>query len=176
MSASLDNNTSILEKQIEMDENQLSKMNSLSASLGKEISDIKQTTNELIPKGTIIAYNYSECPEGWEEVLDTKGRTIVGSGTIEGREFSHGSTGGNVTHTLTISEMPKHQHKTPVAKNSGIYKQTLDGYETTHYTFMGVKANEVFSIYPMCFSTRIGGNRAHNNMQPYVTKTYCMKS
>ncbi len=44
----------------------------------------------------------------WEAYAE--GRTIIGNGTIENRNFIAGATGGACAHLLTINELPSHTH------------------------------------------------------------------
>ena len=56
----------------------------------------------------------------WEPFA--QGRTIVGTGTVEDKNFVAGTTGGSCTHTLTINELPAHTHtQNPHAHNNTIF-------------------------------------------------------
>lgn len=87
-------------------------------------------------------------------------RTAIGGG---GR-FSMGSAGGEVTHTLTVAEMPSHNHYNHPPSSvtdvgggkctEGSIEQEAGIYWYTEYT---------------------GGNQPHNNMQPYVALLPCIK-
>lgn len=76
------------------------------------------------------------------------------------------NTGGEVSHTLTTTEMPAHDHTiVPWAaidrghEVTGVYAMLNDGRGNVAST-QGVKVNSV------------GGNQAHNNMPPYMVVNY----
>jgi len=86
------------------------------------------------------------------------GRVPVGVDTSQVEFDTVEETGGEVTHTLTIDEMPKHYH------NLG---QMYDGYHLTGQTSQprGVYADFAQAVH----TTSVGDSQAHNNLQPYIT-------
>lgn len=84
------------------------------------------------------------------------GRMLVGAGT----DFPAGTTGGEKTHILTVSEMPAHTHATG-GNDVVTYKASGDpaGYIATST-----------SGYPVGSPSSVestGGGGAHTNMPPY---------
>lgn len=69
-------------------------------------------------------------------------------------------TGGEKTHTLTVTEMPSHQHKLSLT-NYG--STTASGVNWASGSNIGKYAYDSDMIEPT------GGGGAHNNLQPYIT-------
>ena len=96
-----------------------------------------------------------------------KGRTIVGLDADDADFNTIGKTIGEKTHTLTVAEMPEHNHKMPIdsfvnsdsqtnVKSGGhvSYKAQGENYETTS----------------------AGGSQPHNNIQPSFIGVYIIKA
>ena len=89
------------------------------------------------------------------------GRTLVGVDTTQNEFNTVQKTGGSKTHTLTLSQIPPHSHKT-VEKMGYIFyggeraagPAEGNGYATDSNTLNTGSA---------------GGGEAHNNLQPYIT-------
>lgn len=67
-------------------------------------------------------------------------------------------TGGEKTHTLTIEEMPRHNHSIKCAEND-------TGFGNNFLT-SGKKGTYTTSENPI---NNTGGGQSHNNLQPYIT-------
>jgi hypothetical protein len=108
----------------------------------------------LYPVGSIYMSTKSTNPStfigGTWAALE--GRFLVGAGS----EYAAGSTGGEKTHTLTIDEMPSHDHKLHISGQSGSDQYGLKFVDegTAAYT------NSQYINYT-------GGGKAHNNLPPY---------
>ncbi len=93
---------------------------------------------------------------GW--VSWGSGRVPVGVDTTQTEFNTVGKIGGEKTHTLTINEMPSHNHTTNIkywgatAGDTGHFHDINGNYGTQAYT-----------------SSNTGGGQAHNNLQPYIT-------
>ena len=94
-------------------------------------------------------------------VEDTAGRVLVAQNA--GTVATVGDTGGEETHTLTVSEIPSHNHS------------LTSKYDDANYNTGIIPANDQMSIpYDSGNITRTqhtnnnGGGEAHNNLQPYI--------
>lgn len=151
------------EKQVsELDQ----RMNLFMSSVNKTIKDIQDRVNSFYPVGSIYisadAKNPSELFGGvWERIED---RFLLAASDT----YPNMSTGGEAEHTLTIEELPIHNHQIhqwtwilSSGGNSGRYNipgQSAGNGNAEH-------ANED-AEYRTSYET--GGNQAHNNMPPYL--------
>jgi len=134
---------------------------------GIKLSDgvILKNSQVLMPSGAVMAFDLDQCPAGWSEFKLAKGRTIIGTkGNENGlTNRNRGETGGEEMHTLTVNEMPSHNHNFSTYYNSGRYS----GRVTSEYTRNG---------YSTVTTNSTGGNQPHNNMPPFVILLYCKKN
>ena len=91
----------------------------------------------------------------WEREL--VGMTAVGLDTTQTEFNSVGKIGGEKTHTLTVSEMPKHSHSALIGGDGDKYAAS---FVTNGDNLYYVPTNEV------------GDNKPHNNLQPYQVVAY----
>ena len=116
-----------------------------------------QILNVIYPVGSIYMSVNNVSPASfiggtWEQLKD---RFLLGCGDT----YSNGSTGGEATHTLTINEMPSHNH----SSNTHIGWQSGGGDGCAKVT----SNNGDFNGWPTdIYNT--GGGQAHNNMPPYL--------
>lgn len=87
------------------------------------------------------------------------GRVPVGVNTSDTDFKTVEKTGGAKTHTLTVQEIPPHEHDLN-AVNEGV--DNPNGGYHPGWTF-----NKQYTAQVMSAST--GGGQAHNNLQPYIT-------
>lgn len=87
----------------------------------------------------------------WERI---GGRFLLGADLT----YAAGSTGGEAAHTLTVDEMPKHNHDVDNFNASG-----------NATPFMTVQAQDKRGFGGNVQTMYAGGGKAHNNMPPYLT-------
>ena len=152
------------------------------AAMSKRIQDGGLTINgdlnvtgafNYLPRGVILSYNSITAPSGWaicdgnNGTPDLRGRFILGTG--QGTNLTNRTwkdTGGTETHTLSINEIPAHNHKF-----SGY------NYQQWAHTPNGDRVSmPLRSDYSTNLTTEnSGGGSAHNNMPPYYVLTWIMK-
>lgn len=97
-----------------------------------------------------------------------KGRTLVGKDSTDTDFNELGKRGGEKTHTLTVSEMPSHNHLRDIENkivnngSGGAWSPSLKG--------TGNMTDENNS------TRNTGGGQAHNNLQPYLAENFIIKA
>lgn len=86
----------------------------------------------------------------WERI---GGRFLLGADST----YAAGSTGGEAAHTLTVDEMPKHNHEIDNLNASG-----------NATPFMTVQAQDKKGYGGNVQTMYAGGGKAHNNLPPYM--------
>lgn len=97
-----------------------------------------------------------------------RGRVPVGANAAEAEFNSLGKTGGAKTHTLTANEMPVHKHlgQTDAYGQAGGWGG-VDGAVRAGAASYRMYNQDTYNA---------GGGAAHNNLQPYVTMNYIIKT
>jgi hypothetical protein len=105
----------------------------------------------------------------WEQF--GQGRTLIGEGTgndgSTSMSFTANSVGGEYKHILVISEIPRHTHGLALFDDSGsqeFYSNALSSKWSKSYKEYD---NPVYGE---------GGNKPHNNIQPYTTVYFWMRT
>lgn len=117
-----------------------------------------------VPSGLIAIWSgsISGIPSGWVLCDGNNGtpnlqdRFVVGAGS----SYAVDSTGGESTHTLSVSELASHRHDMSGAKWSN------DGLN-----FGGSQTSDTGTMY----TNYTGGDSAHENRPPYYALAYIMK-
>ena len=127
-------------------------------------------------QGAVVAFDLNgNCPNGWVPFLEAEGRLIVGAGRHKTQDehgnalpkLLFGDVGGERRHTLSLEEMPKHEHKLLWYKYSSLSGGVIAGELKTGAATL------------LDFSSRIhsdGEDAPHENMPPYKVLIYCERN
>lgn len=116
---------------------------------------ISEIINLIYPIGSVYISVNSTDPSNlfggkWEQLKD---RFLLGCGTK-----TNGTIGGEENHTLSINEMPSHNHN---AVSTSGQSETLNLYPFSMVTSQ-------YNIVDTNVIRPTGGGQAHNNMPPYL--------
>jgi microcystin-dependent protein len=147
----------------------------------------------------IMSFNFA--PKGWamcngqllpinqnQALFALLGTTYGGDGRVNfalpdlrsnvpihfGNGFTLGEKGGEQAHTLKMQEMPQHIHFGQVQTVNATTGNPADNFLAGVPTF--AYRNNVSNVTPLIAGsvTNFGGSQPHNNLQPYLTLTFCI--
>lgn len=100
---------------------------------------------------------------------DMRGRTPVHVGG------SHvlGERGGEQTHTLSITELPRHVHGARASSTTGSSQDATDNVLGAVASRIYTDPSALTSLSPSTIAN-VGGGQAHLNMQPFLTLSFCI--
>ena len=94
-------------------------------------------------------------------VKDSKGRVTVALDDSDADFNTISKTGGEKTHTLTVQEMPSHNHQREQTGRALFWDAGLPGMG-------GLTSGDIVQTSWNGNTTNTGGGQAHNNVQPFV--------
>ena len=104
---------------------------------------------------------------------DLRGKVPVGQNSNDIDFSAVGTSLGEKTHTLTIAEMPSHEHNIIDAGN-GAVRPLGYGESTQHTGIVRTDANVNWTDH-VFKASETGSGQAHNNMQPSLIVCYIIK-
>lgn len=150
-----------------------------------------------IPAGAVIPFA-QDCPAGWSIYKPATARFIIGAGNtfhakhktwyrqrpgggvdpipLTGMQLH--ANGGEEHHILTIPEIPAHRHGLPFIASPNIALANSGTSNSVPYLDYRKRADIPLKIaisHPTHGVAPAGGNKAHNNMPPYLALYYCKK-
>lgn len=148
--------------------------------------NLEQLLEKVIQKAKLEAhpvgsYYFSDVSTPPSEIfggtwIQVKDRFILTAGDT----YQQGQTGGEVSHTLTASELPTHSHYITkqifmVSNPGAVFTINDSNFDALAATDCAVASGGV--TVPDNLKSIVnggGGNQPHNNLPPYVV-TYCWK-
>ena len=117
------------------------------------------STNWVPPVGFVWTSSSSTSPAAlydgtsWTQIKD---RFLIGAGG----SYSLGSTGGSTSHTLTVAEMPAHNHSATNISSTGAHTHTVTSvYGTGAIPFWGGSGSTAFGT--KTYTTNSAGSHNH---------------
>lgn len=142
--------------------------NSLETTIDQKIAQKEAEIKlSIYPVGSVYISMDSTNPETlfggtWQQI--GQGKTLVGIDTNDTDFDTVEETGGEKTHTLTIAEMPSHNHSIALYSN---------GTWNSGGNYVGGMGASTSGPY-LSYTEGKGNSQAHNNLQPYIV-TYMWK-
>ena len=144
--------------------NNLNKNTSDIASLNSTIEEYWKTIYPIgsIYISTIATFNPNTVWGGtWEQTAS--GRCLIGANST----YPLGSTGGEAEHTLTLNEIPSHDHN--LSDWAMSWKQNgVQGEVNLNVSATAEAWSNNHGYFKSQTSKTTGGDQPHNNMQPYL--------
>ena len=153
------------------------------AELEKIVSDnkselenkINSNFDKVYPVGSIYISTSSTNPSTiyggtWERY--GQGKTLVGLNESETEFSTINKTGGEKTHTLTIDEMPSHNHN--LGGHTFLWGENVGtvNIKNANAEAGATSLNRLYTYqnqYGWANTLVNGGSQPHNNLQPYIT-------
>jgi len=133
-------------------------------------ASVSAALQAMMPVGFVVTLGVSTNPAtlyGFGTWTRIQGKVVVGVSDSDA-DFDLNDTGGAKTHTLTIAEMPSHNHDFRRPAWFGV-EGGDDGSVYSPYQYR-TSAYYWLSSDPLTAMQYTGGGGAHNNMQPYIAK------
>ena len=132
-----------------------------------------------IPKGAIMAFNLSSCPEWWSRFTEADGRFIMGSS-------SKGERGGSSSITLSTDQLPPHRHYIAGGFHIGTKNRSIDDQNGTISSYSKTSKNDRNDRYALRttqkpgeanegLTSTVGKWNPINIQNPYIKLLYCQK-
>ncbi len=104
------------------------------------------------------------------DLPDLRGATLVGLDPTDADFDTLGETGGEKTHTLTIDEIPAHNHQTTTDTNAVALSNTTGSANA--FSAAGSNNYRRNATLSSNNTGNRGGGQAHNNMPPYMVANW----
>ena len=96
------------------------------------------------------------------------GRVPVGIDSSDTDFNTIGKLGGEKKHTLTVNEIPSHDHEQRLDYGNTVYAQAYNrGEASTGNVVKHSSGTEITYNKPLIYTGNNGGSQPHNNLQPY---------
>ena len=146
------------------------------------VTSIASVEDYIVPTGGIIMWSgaVGDIPSGWalcngsSGTPDLRNRFIVGAGST----YAVAATGGANTHTLTIAQMPSHNHSGSSSSSDSVGERSTSGDTNGTSYIQGTStlanASSPTHSHTITIASQ-GGGGSHENRPPYYALCFIMK-
>jgi microcystin-dependent protein len=151
--------------------------------------------------GELRIFSFEFPPRGWalsngqllpisqnQALFSLMGTTYGGDGRVNfglpdlrsrvpvhfGNGISLGQRAGEENHTLNANETPTHTHLVSANSNTAGNVTTPVGNYFSNSAPPNIYGSGAGASLPSATITNFGGNQAHNNLQPFITLSFCV--
>jgi microcystin-dependent protein len=151
--------------------------------------------------GELRIFSFGFPPRGWalsngqllpisqnQALFSLMGTTYGGNGTVNfglpdlrsrvpihfGNGIIQGERAGEENHTITSNETPTHTHFVNANSNTAGNVTTPVGNYFSNSAPPNIYGSGGGASLPVATVTNFGGSQAHNNMQPFLTLSFCV--
>jgi hypothetical protein len=121
-----------------------------------------------VPSGAVMAFNLASCPTGWTALTGATGRVIVGTGSNGTNSYTLGATGGADSRTLTVAQLPPHNHTVTDTYPGG---STGNGVQPASWPALPANGGATTQT-----TSSVGSGAAIDMRPSYIALLYCQKS
>lgn len=160
------------QKTVSTFDEELKKVRTQVTEVNRKIEEAENQILAVSPRGAVVGFdrddlNVDLCPEGWVS-FGMPGHVIVGAGSAAPYLFRE--RGGAAKHTLTVDEMPQHEHHI----RNFEWGHTING--NGHPARIDVDdGGPWMDNFGRLVTDSRGEGKAHNNMPPYIALYLCKK-
>ena len=148
-------------------------------TINTRLKNLEEITNQEtigVPKGTIVMWSgdINDIPSGWKlcngdntdentigvNIPNLSGKFVVGYNADDDDFDTIKKVGGEKSVTLSVDEMPAHNHEYIDARTSGEVGKSASGESQSQRGYAE--------------TTNTGGGKSHNNLPPYYVIAYIM--
>lgn len=146
----------------------------------------------------IVSFNFA--PRGWafcngqllpinqnQALFSLLGTSFGGDGRVNfglpdlrnrmpihfGNGYTIGERGGEIAHTLSVSEIPTHAHTLQFSTQAASTDNPANNVPAKTVTPLYGPAQNLVAMAPGSLSN-VGGSQAHQNMPPFLVLSYCI--
>lgn len=103
---------------------------------------------------------------------DLRGRTPIHTGS----GHTLGERGGGQSHTLSIAELPVHDHVMSASASTATTSSPTNAVMLAQASVANLYGSSASNHVAMAANaiTNVGGSQAHLNMQPFLTLNFCI--